>query len=74
MPKKIMKFTFNSGVTVKGIYYNKKIRPMEFNSEITCENHAYKLFEQGINAVVIKSFTDPKKFYVQLLETPIGEE
>lgn len=64
---KINTFTFNSGVVVYGKYIDGKILPLEFNSEISCEKFSYKLFLKGINVVMIRSYSDPKKFYLQIV-------
>jgi hypothetical protein len=63
--------TFDTGVVVYAKYMGGKVIPYEFKSELACERHQYKLFNQGImNTMIIKSFTNPKKFYLQIINNP----
>lgn len=68
MGKKIRTFTFNTGVTVYGQEINGTIYPLEFKSEIACEKFSYKLFNKGIYVTTIRSFQDPNKFYLKILD------
>lgn len=68
---KINTHTFSTGIIVYGKYVDGKILPLEFKSEVACEKFSYKLFMKGIYTVAIKSFSDPKKFYLQIIENPL---
>ena len=65
---KYQTYTFDTGVVVYAKYMGGKVLPYEFKSELACERHQYKLFEQGImNTMIIKSFITPNKFYLQIV-------
>lgn len=66
-PPKINTYTFSTGIVVYSQFCNDKIIPLEFKSEIACEKFSYKLFMKGINVTMIRSFNDPKKFYLQII-------
>jgi len=68
MPTKYQTYTFDTGVTVFAKFMGGKVLPYEFKTEMACERHAYKLFEQGImNTMIIKSFTNPNRYYLQFI-------
>jgi hypothetical protein len=71
-PAKKKVFTFSTGVKVYAHEINGEMFPMEFKSEIACDKFSYKLFMKNIHTTMIKSFNDPKKFYLQIIEDPIG--
>jgi hypothetical protein len=66
--KNIHTYTFRTGVVVYGQFVDGNILPLEFKSEIACEKFSYKLFLKGINVTMIRSFIDPKKFFLQIVE------
>jgi hypothetical protein len=66
-PPRIYTVTFNTGVTVYGKWIDGKIVPLEFKTEMACEKFSYKLFLKGINVTMIRSFSDPKKYYLQII-------
>ena len=68
MSKKKREFTFSTGIKVYGQEINGEMFPLEFKSEIACEKFSYKLFLKNINVTTIKSFNDPKKFYLQIID------
>jgi hypothetical protein len=68
MANKLKIFTFNSGVKVYGKEIDGVLYPLEFRSEIACEKFSYKFFMKKIYMTPIKSFTDPKKFYLKILD------
>jgi hypothetical protein len=66
---KYQTYTFDTGVVVYAKYMGGKVLPYEFKSELACERHQYKLFNQGImNTMIIKSFISPNKFYLQIID------
>jgi len=64
---RIYVFTFSTGITVCGMCIDGNVIPIEFKSEIACEKYQYKLFMKNIHVSMIKSFNDPKKFYLQII-------
>ena len=70
-PAKNKVFTFNTGVKVYAQEIDGVMYPLEFKSEIACDKFSYKLWMKDIHTTMIKSFNDPKKFYLQIIDNPI---
>jgi len=72
MKKKLKTFTFRDGVTVVGVLEKGKMNPYEYKSLVSVEKYSYKLLEKGIYTVVIKSYGNPYRYYLQVIDYDIN--
>jgi hypothetical protein len=68
MKRKMLTFTFRDGVTVVGALIDGTLSPFEYKSQINAENCSEKYFQKGIYTTLIKSYGNPDKFYLKVID------